>query len=197
MDAGRASAGIIIVGSLLFLAAAFSPISRIFGIRDASEKLEIITASPIQWTVAQVFFALGAVVTVAGIGLLAYQLRDQGFSIYLHSGTALMGIGSLLWIWHVFARAVDPALFVAGGIPLWLFGGYSLLTIVGLALVGVALLQAGLQDWVGWLSIGAAVLFFVLGILFRDMPPFVYYAITLTIGIVLYRAASSAGVATG
>jgi hypothetical protein len=61
--------------------------------------------------------------------------------------------------------------------------------LVGLALLGVALLQAGFKPWVAWLAIGSSALFLLLGLAFGDMPPFVYYLVTLTIGITLLRAA--------
>jgi hypothetical protein len=185
----RATALTIVIGSILFLAAAFAPISRVFAVRDSAQKLEIILGAPNQWVVAQLLFSLGSLVTVLGIGMLAYRMSGPGVAIYLRISAAVMGIGALLWTWHVFVRAVEPALFTAGQIPVALFAGYSLLTIVGLALLGLALLQAGYQPWVAWLAMGSAALFLVLGLVFGDMPPFVYYLVTLTIGIVLFRAA--------
>jgi len=194
----KASAITIIVGSVLFIAAAFSPISRIFGMPDAGERLEVILAAPNQWLVAQLLFALGSVVTVIGIGLLAFRTTGHDSSVYLTSSAVLMAVGAVLWSWHVYMRAVDPALFTAGEVPLWLFAGYSLLTMAGLASLGTALLQTALPSWVGWLAIGSAALFLVLALAFRDMPPFVYYLITLIIGVTLYRAAASgAGMTAG
>jgi hypothetical protein len=185
----RATALTIVIGSILFLAAAFAPISRVFAVRDSAQKLEIILGAPNQWVVAQLLFALGSLVTVVGIGMLAYRMSGHDVAVYLRISAAVMGIGALLWTWHVFVRAVEPALFTTGQIPVALFAGYSLLTIIGLALLGVALLQAGFQPWVAWLAMGSAALFLVLGLAFGDMPPLVYYLVTLTIGIVLFRAA--------
>jgi hypothetical protein len=194
----KAGAITIIVGSVIFIAAAFSPISRIFGMPDAGERLEVILAAPNQWLVAQLLFALGSVVTVIGIGLLAFRTAGHDSSVYLTSSAVLMAVGAVLWSWHVYMRAVDPALFTAGEVPLWLFAGYSLLTMAGLASLGTALLQTVLPSWVGWLAIGSAALFLVLAIAFRDMPPFVYYLITLIIGVMLYRAAApGAGMTAG
>lgn len=198
MNQDKAGAVIIIVGSVLFIAAAFSPISRIFGMPDAGERLAAISAAPSQWLLAQILFGLGAIVTVVGIGVLAFRLTGQDYAVYLITSTVLMAVGALLWSWHVYLRAADPALFTAGGIPLWLFAGYSLLTMAGLVLLGTALLQMALPSWVGWLPIVSAALFLVLALAFGDMPPFVYYLITLIIGVMLYRAAvSGAGVTPG
>jgi hypothetical protein len=193
----RPAAITIIVGSIFFLIAAFLPISRVFVTPDTAGKLEIINAAPGQWTFAQIFFALGSLVTVLGVAMLANRMSGQSVSLYMYVATGLMGVGALLWSWHVYSRAVDPAAFAAGEVPIWLFAGYSLLTMVGLALIGFALLQIGLPPWVGWLAIGSAGLFLVLGLAFGDMPPFVYYVIMLTIGIMVYRAASTAAAIPG
>ncbi|MFO7894923.1 MAG: hypothetical protein R6U63_14505 [Longimicrobiales bacterium] len=66
MTFDRTDAIVIIVGSVLFMAAAFSPISRVFAIPDPVEKLAIIQDAATQWTVAQALFALGALVTAVG-----------------------------------------------------------------------------------------------------------------------------------
>jgi hypothetical protein len=188
MSPVRASAVTIIIGSVLFMTAALSPISRVFGTPDPARKLEIITAAPNQWAVAQLLFALGAVVTVVGVGMLALRTSGQAFSPWLHGAVVLMGVGALLWSQHVWQRAADPAAFTRGDIAVWWFAVYSLLTLAGLAMIGAALLQTDLPAWLGRLAIGSAAAFLVLGLVFGDMPPFVYYIITLTIGIVLYRA---------
>jgi hypothetical protein len=194
MAPDKSSAAVIIVGSVFFMVAAFSPVSRVFGVADPSEKLAIIQGSGGGWAVAQILFAAGALVTAAGIGLAAYRAPPPSAAALTWSAT-LMGGGALLWSRHVYLRAVDPARFTAGELPLWLFAGYSLLTVAGLVFAGIAVLRMGLPPWVGWLCIGGAATFLVLGIAFGDMPPFVYYVVMLTLGIVLFRAASAGAVA--
>ena len=57
---------VIIVGSALFLCAAFTPISfRVFPEKSATRKLEAIRASPTAWLVTQILFGLGALVTAS------------------------------------------------------------------------------------------------------------------------------------
>jgi len=177
----------ISIGSILFIVAAFSPISRIFGISSSEQKLEIILAAPNQWIIAQVLFALGSLTAAAGLSLIAVHFRTQSFSFYLNLSVMFLLIGAVLWSWHVYLRAIDPQLFVEGGIPIWYFAAYTFLTQIGLVLFGIALLRMEIQNWIGWLMIGSMGLFFLLTIIFRDMPPFVYYAITLAAGIMLYR----------
>ena len=62
MSPQKLSAIIVIAGSILFLIAAFSPISRVYATPTASDRLELINLSPRAWIVSQVLFALGAIV---------------------------------------------------------------------------------------------------------------------------------------
>jgi hypothetical protein len=176
---------VLIFGSILFLVAAFSPISRIFAEPDAHKKLEIILNEKSAWTFSQVFFALGALITAAGLGLTVYQLRATPDSAWAYSALAALVIGAVLWSWDVYLRAADPPAFVAGTLPAWPFITYTLLTQAGLAVVGIVLLRSALPVWVAWLLIGGSLLFFVLYLVLKDMPPFVYYILTLVAGIVL------------
>ena len=165
----------IILGSGLFLIPAFLPISmRVFPEPSAVRKLEIIRDAPQVWLVRQIFFALGAMVTVIGIALVAYRFRDQSFAVLMQGSVAVLVLGALLWIWHVYARTVDPAAFAEGSLPAWPLVLYFLLTPAGFAVFGVALLRSALPQGVGWLLIGSMVLFFVLMVIFRDMVPLVY-----------------------
>lgn len=183
----KISAIVIILGSVLFLIAAFSPIAnRVFPEPSAAQKLEVITAAPTAWLVAQIFFALGAMVTVIGIALVGYRFRDQSFALLIQASVAVLVLGALLWIWYLFMRTVDPAAFAEGALPVWPLILYFALTEAGLAVFGVALLRSALPQWVGWLVIGSMVLFFVLTLILRDMVPLFYYMITLLTGVMLY-----------
>jgi hypothetical protein len=190
MNTLKFSSVILIAGSVLFLIAAFSPISRIFGIPSAEVKLQIILSSPNQWLVAQILFALGAIVTVVGVGMIGHFFNTQSFSVFLSTSTMILLAGAFLWSWHVYLRAIDPRLFVDGKISVWYFALYTFLTQIGLVLFGIALLRMEIQDWVGWMVIGSTGIFFLLTIIFRDMPPFVYYIITMIAGIKLYSYAA-------
>jgi hypothetical protein len=187
MSLHKISAIVIILGSVLFLIAAFLPISvRVFPEPSAARKLEIIMASPTAWFVAQIFFAFGAMITVTGIALVGYQFRDQSFALLMQASVAVLFLGALLWIWYLYMRTVDPAAFAEGSLPVWLLLLYFVLTEAGLAVFGVSLLRSALQQWVGWVVIASMALFFLLTVILRDIPPFVYYLITLLTGVMLY-----------
>ena len=67
-----------------------------------------------------------------------------------------------------------------------LFPAYTLLTQLGLLAFGVAYLRAGYPAWLGGLTLGGAVVFFVVFsvvyLVFKDIPPFVYYVLTFIAG---------------
>ena len=107
----------IILGSVLFLNAAFLPISRVFVEPSAVRKLESIRDAPNAWLVTQIFFALGALVTVIGVALVACRFRDQSFALLMQGSVAVLLLGALLWIWRVYARTLDPATFAERALP--------------------------------------------------------------------------------
>jgi hypothetical protein len=145
------------------------------------------------WTFSQFFFAAGALITVIGFGLSGILFRGQPFSVTIYASVALLLIGTIFWIWHVYLRAVDPAAFTERTIPVWLFAAYTFLTQAGLIIYGAAFLRTGIPEWVGWMMIVSMSLFFLLTVIFKDMPPFVYYIITMVTGIMIFRSYPLAG----
>lgn len=80
---------------------------------------------------------------------------------------------------------MDPDAFAEGRWPRWPLLAYFMLTEAGLAILGYALLRGDLAMWIGWMLIGSMVLLFVLTLIFRDMPPLMFYTVTLILGIAL------------
>jgi hypothetical protein len=183
----RVSGILIIVGSALFLCAAFSPISsRVFSPgRSATRKLEVIRGSPTAWLVTQILFGLGALVTVIGICVLAYGLGRQPPVWLIWTSVAFLILAVVLWLWHLYGRRVDPVAFAEGRWPRLPFLAYCMLTEMGLAILGYTLLRGYQPTWIGWMLIGSMVLLFVLTLIFRDMPPLMFYLVTLILGIAL------------
>ena len=69
--------------------------------------------------------------------------------------------------------------------PRWPFLAYCMLTEVGLAILGYTLLRGYQPTWIGWMLIGSMVLLLVLTLIFRDMPPLMFYLVTVILGIAL------------
>ncbi|MBT2517398.1 hypothetical protein J7E29_08135 [Streptomyces sp. ISL-90] len=182
----QVSGAVMILGSVLFLVAAFMPISaRVFPEASPAKKLERITDSPRAWIASQVLFGVGSLVTVIGIGLLAPDDRDGSFAWLMLTSTALLTLGLVPWLGHLYARAANPAAFAEGRLPAWLFLLYAALTEIGLAIFGVALVFSPYPDWLGWVVIVGTALLIVVTIVLRDMPPFFFYLITLLAGVVI------------
>ncbi len=177
----------LVAGSLLFAVAAFLPPAAVFAESDPMRKLTILLNARGTWAVMQVLFALGSWVAALGIGLAAYHFRNIQGSALAYIGFAAFVIGAGLWSWHTFLRAVDPKAFVAGALPAWHFIAYTVLTHAGLFLFGVVLLRTGIPSWAGWVVIIGASLFFMVYLIFKDLPPVINYLLVLFVGTVMYR----------
>lgn len=179
------SALLLIMGSLFFLLAAFMPISRVFGERVAEGKIAIIQAERSRWRVSQLFFALGSFIAWVGMILLAYQIKIANGSAFSLVSAAAAGVGMLLWCRHVFLRAKQPEAFARGLLPGWHFKVYSYLTSLALLGIGVGLLALEILVWLPVLNISSALLFFLVFLIFKDLPPLFYYLVMLIDGIAL------------
>ncbi len=183
MSTERVAAIILLAGSILFIIAAFMPVSRVFAEPSQAAKLEIITSNSTSWTASQVLFGLGASIAAIGLGFVAYHLRGTPGVVWAYIGLVAVVLGAVFWEGHVYLRAVDPESFVAGRLIGWLFPAYALLTQLGLLAFGVAYLRAGYPAWLGGITVAGAVIFFIIYLVFRDIPPFVYYILTFIAGI--------------
>jgi hypothetical protein len=181
----RIAGSMLMIGSILFFIAAFSPIAQVFSEPNEAKKMEILINGARDWTVDQIFFALGSLVTATGLALIAYQLRTAPLFWLVFLGLTAVVIGAFLWSWNVYLRAMNPQAFVRGTLPAWPFMVYTLLTQAGLAAFGIALLRSDLPGWAGWVLTGGSLLFFVLYLIFKDMPPFAYYILTLPTGMLM------------
>ena len=187
MGTERIEAIILLVGSVLFMIAAFMPVSHAFAEPSPAAKLEIIDSNRAAWTASQVFFGLGASIAAIGLGFVARHLRGTPGAVLAYIGLAAVILGAVFWDGHVYLRAVDPEGFVEGRLIGWLFPAYALLTQLGLLAFGIAYLRAGYPAWLGGITVGGAVVFFIVLFVLKDIPPFFYYILTCIVGIRLMR----------
>jgi hypothetical protein len=177
---------LIILGSLLFLSASFSPISAVHMEPTAAGKLALINASPGAWLLSQILYSLGAVLVASAIAGVVYRHRQSyspalTFLIYLS-----LLVGALFFLVYAVFRTTNPQAWVQITPPHPQFLGYTFLTQLGLLLFGAALLKAGYPSWLGWLLVSSMIVLFVLTVVFRDMPPFAYYLLALIVGVALF-----------
>jgi hypothetical protein len=187
MSTERVAAIILLVGSVLFIIAAFLPVSQVFAEPSPAAKLEIIDSNRTAWTTSQVLFGLGGSIAVIGLGFVAYHLRDTPGAVWAYIGLVAVILGAAFWEGHVYLRAIDPEEFVEGRLIGWLFPAYALLTQFGLLAFGVAYLRAGYPAWLGGVTVAGAVIFFIVFFVFKDIPPFFYYILTFIAGVRLIR----------
>ncbi len=174
---------VLMTGSILFLIAAFLPYSRVFMETDPSARLEILHQRRTQWNIGQVLFIAGSMITVLGLAFLLFNYRGYVPGNWHWISVAILLTGSMLWSWHCIERMNSPEGFVDGTLTPYLFILYSILTQAGLIVLGIFLLQTELANWTGWMLIGGTALMSILMIIFKDMPPFVYYLFTLVLAI--------------
>jgi len=173
-------------GSLLFLIAAFLPYSKAFVEPDAEKKLEIILGMKKMWIFGHILFGLGSIITVVALGIQSYGFKEIPLSMWSHLGVFLMSVGAVLWCWTVIERIIGPEDFANSMNTPYLFPAYSVLTQVGIAFIGIMLIKTSVANWIAWMFIiGSAVIFFLM-LIFKDMPPFVYYVLTIVAAAALY-----------
>jgi hypothetical protein len=187
MSTERVAATFLLVGSVLFIIVAFMPVSQVYVAPTPAAKLEIIYSDRTGWVVSQVLFGLGASIVAIGLGIVAHHLRTTPGAVWAYLGLGAVILGAVFWEGYVYLRAVDPEGFAEGGPVGWLFPAYALLTQFGLLVFGVAYLRAGYPAWLGGITVGGAVVFFIVLFVLKDIPPFFYYILTFIAGIRLMR----------
>ena len=107
--------------------------------------------------------------------------------VWAYISLAAVILGAVLWDGRAYLRAVDSEEFVEGRLIGWLFPAYALLTQVGLLAFGVSYLRAGYPAWLGGVTVGGAIIFFIVYFVLKDIPPFFYYILTFMAGVRLMR----------
>ena len=143
----------------------------------------MLTEGLTAWRVAQPLYALGPLMTAAGVGFLAADASSSRVQVLLVGASALLAIGTLAWTWSVFLRATRVTDFAYGKLPRWPFATYVFLTIAGLFVLAAGLLSGPFPAWVAWVTLAADLLFLIGYLRFGDLPPFVSYLLFLLVGV--------------
>ena len=187
----KAAGIVLIISSILFLIAAFMPISmRVFSGSDPQRQIEYIEKDRRGWLISCFLFGAGSLVTVVGFAIFAVQIVSNSAIIKLALWLAIASaaFGALQWVIIVYKRATTLPLekiFNDDSGNNWAFPVYTILTQIALIVVGFVLVQTGYPAWLGWGAVILAALSLIAFLVFKDMPPFTHYLITLVIGIVL------------
>jgi len=114
MSTERVAAIVLLTGSVLFIFAAFMPVSQVFVEPNPAAKLEIITSNRTAWSASSVLFGLGASIAAIGLGFVTHHLRGTPGAVWAYIGLKAVILGVVLWDGHVYLRGVDPEGFVEG-----------------------------------------------------------------------------------
>lgn len=185
MDITQITAFLLILGTVLIYTgfAAFPP--RIYTESNAQEKMNLLAAQPRRWILSQSLVILGGITAMAGSIFLIPLFSESHGALLAWIGVLAFVLGHVFWIWHVGLRTAQPERFAKDQLPGWLFKIYSIPTLVALAGFGVAFWLQGIHPVLGAGLFFGALLVLGLYLKFNDMPPFIYYAMTLTIGLTL------------
>src|SRR5262245_61155909 len=117
------------ISSVVFLIAAFMPISFVYAERDVQLQIARVQSSPTAWAISQILFGLGSVGVVVGLVLFTPQLRNTSAARSTYLGLATIALGTLCWVVIVYERATLPIQEVFASPTFgWLFIAYTLLT---------------------------------------------------------------------
>lgn len=173
---------LVIVGSLVFLTGAGIGVPSIFMTRDVKERVRLLTANTARWRAAQYLYAAGPVVASIGVGMAGLVSRGAAGFLEVSAGVAML-IGSVAWSYSCWLRGRDPLRFARGGQPGWPFRTYVILTLAGLAALGVALILLDIRSWVGWAVLVADLGYSILYVATDDLPPFIFYLLLIVAAI--------------
>jgi hypothetical protein len=185
MDVTRLPAILLILGTALTYIgfSVFPP--RIFTLKVIQEKMDLLAARPQLWTASQSSVILGALASTAGALYLSPIFNDTLGALPVTIAAVGFALGHVFWIWHLGLRIAAPQKFAKNELPGWLGMAYAVLVLLALAAFGAAFWLQGTNPLLGAGIFLGAVLVLGLYLKVKDMPPFIYYAMTLAIGVTL------------
>lgn len=184
----RRAAATLLIGSLMFVAAAFFPISQeVFGnLDDPSAMAASIAGGRAAWITATVIFGVGALVAAAGIWTLARQLEHTANSAIGYIGGVAAVVAAVVYAYVASLRVIDTPEEVAAALngSDWTLLVGSLTAQIALIAIGYLLIRSS-RDRLGWMLVVVGVGTMTGYVALGDMPPGVYYAAWLIAAITL------------
>jgi hypothetical protein len=177
------AAWLLIIGSVVFGVGAAIGVPAVFTTPDPARKRELLEQHLTRWRIAQPFYATGPILVAIGTAALAATLPPGRAVALCVSAAIAFTLGSGAWAYACLQRATDPPAFAAGTLPAWPFTTYVVLTISALALLSATLLISTYPPWLGWLTLTATAAYAATYVLTHDIPPFLFYLLTLLIGL--------------
>jgi hypothetical protein len=173
---------LVAAGSAIFIAGAFLPVSRVYVLRTADEKLAIMQGRPTMWNVHLGMMGGGAAMAAVGVAALPIGAAAP-VTVPALAAAATMVAGTVLWGRHLHLRVRSPEGFASGRNPHWHFVVYTLLMQIGLLAFALALFRAGAPTWMWVVPAAGTGLTLLAFAIFRDVPPLVHYIWLLAVAV--------------
>jgi hypothetical protein len=182
----RIPATLLLLGSVVFVAGAFLPISRMYLLRTPEERFALMQEQSAQWHTHLAGMGGGAVIAAGGMALLPVALGAAATAPLMIAAVAVPA-GTVLWLRHLHLRVTVPEGFARRTNPHWHFVLYTVLMQVGLLALALALFRLGAHTWLWMVPAGGTGLTVLAFVLFQDVPPFAHYVWLLAVSIGLLR----------
>ena len=196
--AGARLAGALLVGGVIvFTVGAFWPVPIDYTGPVAGQYADVEN-DPVMWLLSHVFYLVGIALTTGGLYVLATLFgaprgrRLALAAVGVHAlAFAAFAAGTYYRVTLPGSGATVPALFEAA-MSGWLYATYLYLTLGAFAVLGAALVAGSTSRRLGWYAIGLSVAEIALFVALGDLPPLLFYLVTLPIGVRLLRQAGRA-----
>lgn len=185
MDIVKISGILMITGFVFLVGSGVIAPPGVYRETEFGERLKIIENHQTRWSATNAIGALGALSTSAGFLLLSVHLWKSQNQILVFLGAAAFSISGIAITIQSYRRVVDPALHLASASPLERVWLWSLLAAI--LVFGFIFLQAGYPTWLGYLSIGSAVLLGIGAVVSNLALAEVAYLIPVIAAIVILR----------
>ena len=148
----------MIVGAVVFTVGIFHPgMVAYFDAPNEAQARAALETNALGWDIANLLFGLGGLFATIGVSLLARHIRSQNDNATTRMASAvgegLVVGGMVLWSIISYTRIVSSVEQIMTnnmfGEP-WMFPLYSILTLIGLTVMGVALLKAEYHKLFCW-----------------------------------------------
>jgi hypothetical protein len=193
---------LLAIGSLSFIVGASNPALAPVWSAPPDVQLRLIHDAATGWTVTNVLFGVGAVLTAAGLWPVAERVGTGGQSL-ARAAAVVYAIAVAAWISSLaFRLAVTPpaaASFADSGVmdptyvlvSRWgngMFSAFTYLSGASVTALGVALVRGRtLRTAVGWFAIVVGLVITLGYAVAGDMPPFLSFVPTGLLGLFLLR----------
>ncbi len=173
------------VGSVIFLVAPMFASSGLYK-RSPEERVSYVRDRAASVRVQNTWLSIAGLLVAVGFVLWSVDARGVVEDWLNYTAAGVIGLSAVFLAVFFYQTTIDPASYYTAERISWVGNTYFLLASAGFVLYGFAFMQALTPDWVGWFSIGVAVLmligFAIIG--GKDLPPQPYFLISLVSGVV-------------